>query len=132
MTKTGPNDASCVVWALDRFIIYNLYVNLFLYIYPPTRPWGTGLCGVQNCQPVPQPHENPQINPGVFATRANPYFRAIPYQVSYSCLMATSQVECQLYHEMMCKCIRILKASEGHVREDAQIFLGQFVLSCHF
>ena len=35
--------------------------------------WGTGLGGVQDGQPVPQPQENPGTYPGVFRTRDNPY-----------------------------------------------------------
>ena len=35
--------------------------------------WGTGLCGVVNDQPVPQPQLKPRTYPGVLATRDNPY-----------------------------------------------------------
>ena len=39
---------------------------------PVTRVTGTGFAGVRNLQPVPQPHKNPSIYPGVFATHDNP------------------------------------------------------------
>ena len=62
MMKMGPKDASHVVWALGVFVfvfLYLFYINLFVYMYPPTRLWGTGLRGVQKVQPVPQPQVNP-------------------------------------------------------------------------
>ena len=48
--------------------------------YPPTRTWGTGLCGGTKAKPQPQPRQYPWIYPGVLATRANPYthIRTIP------------------------------------------------------
>ena len=55
-SKTGPNDASGVVGA--HFLQVSTTSPLLLR-------------GVHKAQPVPQLHENPRINPGVFATRAN-------------------------------------------------------------
>jgi hypothetical protein len=55
MTKMGSNDARRVVWALRSFFFVFcilFYVNLFLYMYLPTRLWGVDIGG-------DQPHDNP-------------------------------------------------------------------------
>ena len=66
MTRMGAN-VSCA--PLFYFFCTLIYIIKIIYLYPPTRVWGTGLGGGTKAQPVPQP----QLNPWVSPTHDNPY-----------------------------------------------------------
>ena len=68
------NGRKHVVCALIIFFFCTLiYIIKIIYLYPPTRVWGTGLGGGTKAQPVPQPQLNPRIYPRVSPTHDNPY-----------------------------------------------------------